>query len=167
MPVSVPPLQPPVRPGLRRWVPGCSGPRSAMSRQAEHGAGVAARGTSDACLRSGCENSRACATGRGRARAAAAIFSEARAYFGGEDGINRKERKERREELGWQEGVGGVLAIPRRVIPAQFSLRSLRSLRLNQRGNRKALTTKNAKNAERNLVQFSLRSLYSLRLNQQ
>ncbi len=32
----------------------------------------------------------------------------------------------------------------------QFSLRSLRSLRLNQSGNRKALTTKNAKNAERN-----------------
>ena len=102
-----------------------------------------------------------------QARAAVAIFGGTRAFSAGEDGINRKERKERREELGWQEGVGGVLAIPRRVIPAQFSLRSLRSLRLNQRGNRKALTTKNAKNAERNLVQFSLRSLYSLRLNQQ
>ena len=46
-----------------------------------------------------------------------------------------------REDPGRQQGVGGVLAIPRWVIPAQFSLRSLRSLRLNQSGNRKALTS--------------------------
>ncbi|MCX6925067.1 MAG: GxxExxY protein, partial [Verrucomicrobia bacterium] len=51
-------------------------------------------------------------------------------------GINHKERKERREGSRWQQGVGGVPTISRWLKLAQFSLRfslrSLRSLRLNQ-----------------------------------